>query len=132
MTLVDLIRLAGVAQLLVLIASMQVPLQLDWRRSLAGLPALHRQLFWVYGGYVVLGIVANGLVSLLCAEELAAGSLLARAVCGYVAVFWGLRLPLQWVFDAKPFLKTWWLTAGYHTLTLLFVSFVLLFGYAAL
>ena len=78
---VNLIRLAGAGQLAVLVASALVPLRLNWRRDLAALPTLHRQLFWTYGGYVVLGIVALGGISLACAEELAAGSRLARAVC---------------------------------------------------
>lgn len=52
--LADLIRLAGAGQLCVLVASALVPFRLNWRRDLAGLPRLHRQLYWTYGGYVVL------------------------------------------------------------------------------
>ena len=50
----------------------------------------------------------------------------------YGAVFWGVRLCLQAVFDVKPHLTAWWLTAGYHTLTVLFLSFTAVYGYAAL
>jgi hypothetical protein len=131
-TLSALIALAGAGQLCVLVASALVPLRLNWRRDLAGLPRLHRQLFWVYGGYVVLSIVALGLISLLNARELAAGSGLARAVCAYTAVFWGIRLALQAVLDARPHLATWWLKAGYHLLTVLFIAFTGIYGYAAL
>lgn len=131
-TLTDVIRVAGAGQLSVLVASALVPLRLNWRCDLAPLPTLHRQLFWTYGGYVVLGIVALGSVSLACADELAAGSRLARAVCGYRAVFWGVRLGLQAVFDVKPHLTSRWLAAGYHTLTVLFLSFTAVYGYAAL
>jgi hypothetical protein len=123
---------AGLGQLSVLIAASLVPLRLNWKEELRGLSKLHRQMYWVYGGYVVLSITAFGLLSLFNAGELAAGGGLARGVCGYVAVFWGLRLPLQAVFDVKPHLTTWWLTLGYHTLTVLFLSFALLYGYAAL
>ena len=127
---VNLIRLAGAGQLAVLVASALVPLRLNWRRDLAALPTLHRQLFWTYGGYVVLGIVALGGISLACAEELAAGSRLARAVCTYGAVFWGVRLGLQAVFDVRSHLTAWWLAAGYHFLTLLFLFFTVVYGYA--
>ena len=123
---------AGILQLCVLIASSLVPLRLQWKTSLAGLPRLHRQLYWVYGGYVVMAIIANGLIALVNADELAAGSLLARCVCGYIAVFWGVRLSLQTMLDVKEHLTTWWLFAGYHTLTVLFASFTLIFAYAAL
>jgi hypothetical protein len=127
----DLIRLAGAGQLCVLVASALVPLRLNWRRDLATLPTLHRQLYWTYGGYVVLGIVAIGGISLTCADELATGSRLARAVCMYAALFWGVRLGLQAVFDVKPHLTARWLTVGYHTLTLLFLFFTVVYGFAA-
>jgi hypothetical protein len=126
-----LIRAAGAGQLCVLVASALVPFRLNWQRDLAPLPKLHRQMYWTYGGYVVLGIVTLGLVSLVCADELAAGSRLARFVCGYGAVFWGVRLCLQAVFDVKPHLTAWWLTAGYHTLTILFLFFTSVYVFAA-
>ena len=123
---------AGIAQLCVLIASSLVPLRLQWKTSLASLPRLHRQLYWIYGGYVVLAIIANGLIAIFNADELAAGSLLARCVCGYIAIFWGVRLLLQTVLDVKEHLTTWWLVAGYHTLTVLFASFTAVFAFSAL
>ncbi len=123
---------AGVGQLCVLVASALVPMRLQWNQVLAPLPTLVRQLFWVYGGYVVLSIISLGTICILCADELAAGSGLARAFCAYVALFWGIRLSLQTVLDAKPFLTTWWLHAGYHLLTVLFAGFTLILGWAAM
>jgi hypothetical protein len=127
-----LIFVAGLLQLCVLIASALVPLRLDWRNVFTALPRLHRQMYWVYGGYVVLAIIANGLVCVFNSSELAAGSGLARFVCGYIAVFWGIRVSLQPVLDVKQYLTTWWLKAGYHTLTVLFASFTAFFGWTAL
>ena len=123
---------AGWAQLCVLIASALVPIQLRWKTALDVLPRLHRQLYWIYGGYVVLAIVANGLICIVNADALADGSRLSRCVCGYLTIFWGVRLSLQTVLDVKEHLTAWWLHAGYHTLTLLFVSFTALFALAAL
>jgi hypothetical protein len=130
-TLKTLIFCAGIGQLSVLVASALVPIRLEWKRSLTVLPELVRQLFWVYGGYVVLSIVALGLISLLNSDELANGSTLARSFCVYAACFWGIRLSLQPFLKAKPFLTTWWLSAGYHLLSVLFSSFVLVFTWAA-
>ncbi|MCO6044879.1 hypothetical protein NG895_13280 [Aeoliella sp. ICT_H6.2] len=129
-TLSTLILLAGFGQLSVLAASALVPLQLDWKHEFASLSKLHRQMYWVYGGYVVLGIVSLGLISIACHDQLASGTPLARAVCGYAAAFWGIRLALQAVLDAKPFLTKWWLVAGYHLLTMLFVAFTAIFAWA--
>jgi hypothetical protein len=124
--------MAGAGQLSILIASSIVPFQLDWKKELGCLSKLHRQMYWVYGGYVVMAILAFGLISLFHAREIAAGSGLARGFFGYIAIFWGVRLLLQGVFDVKEHLTAWWLKAGYHTLTVLFLCFTLIYGYAAI
>lgn len=122
---------AGIGQLLVLVASALVPLRLNWKEVFEALPRLHRQMYWVYGGYVVLSIIALALISIFNSRELASGSGLARSVCIYVAVFWGVRISLQWYLDVNEHLTTWWLTAGYHLLTLLFASFIIVYIWAA-
>lgn len=126
-TLPTLLKLIGAGQLLVLIASALVPSRLNWSEELRTLPKLQRQMYWVYGGYVVLGIISLGLLSLLCSAELASGSHLARGVCCYGAAFWGIRLCLQAVFDVRPHLTVWWLRAGYHLLTVFFAGFTLVY-----
>jgi len=116
----------------VLIASALVPSRLNWRVELNSIPRLHRQLYWVYGGYVVMAIIALGLISIFNAAELASGSRLARSVCFFAAVFWGVRLSLQAVLHIRPHLTTWWLKLGYHTLTMLFIFFTVVFSWSAL
>jgi len=131
-TLAQLIFFAGLAQFGILTASALVPIRLNWRQELQALPRLQRQMYWVYGGYVVLSIIAFGLISTFNAAELAAGSGLARAFCGYVAVFWGIRLSLQWVFDVEEHLTAWWLRWGERTLTVLFTLFTIVYACSAL
>lgn len=128
------ILLAGVAHFGILIASATVPFALNWRDSFKGLPLLLRQLFWVYGFFIVLMIIAFGLISLVHAETLAmAASPLARTVSGLIAVFWFARLMVQFfVFEARPYLVNWVYRLGYHGLTVVFVYLVLVFSYAAL
>jgi hypothetical protein len=126
-----LIFLAGVGQVGVLIASALVPFRLNWREELRGLSRLHRQMYWVYGGYVVLSIVAFAALSIFNSRELASGSGLARGFCAYVAVFWGVRVVLQAVFDVKDHLTVWWLKAGYVALTVMFTGFTIVYAWAA-
>lgn len=126
-----LIVLAGFGQLGVLVASAIVPFRLNWREDLRVLPRLHRQMYWVYGGYVVLSIVAFAGLSIFNARELSSGSGLARGFCAYVAVFWGVRLGLQAVFEVREHLTAWWLKAGYAMLTLLFATFTIVYALAA-
>ena len=64
-TLEQFILLAGIGQLGVLIASALVPIRLNWQHEFQTLSKLHRQMYWVYGGYVVMSIVAFALISIL-------------------------------------------------------------------
>jgi hypothetical protein len=131
-SLPTLIFIAGFGQLSVLIASALVPIRLNWRSEFAKLSRLHRQMYWIYGGYVVLSIIAFGVISLVNSGELAGGSRLARSVCAYIAVFWGIRLSLQAVLDVREHLTAWWLIAGEMLLTILFLYFTTVFALAAL
>src|SRR5579863_5070244 len=63
-SLTHLIFLAGLGQATILFASALVPFQLNWRDELRGLPRLHRQMHCVYGGYVVLSIIAFASLSI--------------------------------------------------------------------
>jgi hypothetical protein len=125
--------LTGALQLCVLIASAIVPSVLNLKIVLRDLPLLVRQLFWVYGGYVVLSILSLGLICLLAADDLAEPTILARAFCIYGALFWGIRLGLQPVLaaGAQPYLSDIRLKIGRHLLTLVFIALTLLYAVAA-
>jgi len=72
------------------------------------------------------------LVSLCFATPLASGSPLARAVCGFIALFWGTRLLIQFfLFDARPFMTSTILKLGYHGLTIVFTYFTIVYAIAA-
>lgn len=132
-TLHHLILLGGLGHFAILLASAQVPRVLDWKHELASLHPFVRQLFWVYGAFIVLVIAGFGVLTLMNVDALAAGSQLARGIAALVAVFWAVRLAVQcFVFDARPFLTNAWRRLGYHTLTAAFVFFTQLYGYLAL
>lgn len=131
-SLATLIFVGGLLHFSVLIASSLVPFRLDWKNELASLSKLHWQMYWVYGGYVVMSIIAFGIISVTNAAEIAEGSGLARAFCGYVCIFWLVRLGLQAVLDVKQHLTEWWLTAGYHALSVVFLLLVLIYGWGAI
>ena len=133
MKLETLLRLAGALHFCILIASALAPRGLNWRENLAPLPPLLRQMFWVYGAFIVLCIVSFGTLTLVHAEKMAAGDAVARSVCAFIAVFWLARLGVQlFVFDARPFLTNWFYTAGYRGLTAVFTYFTMIYGWAAI
>lgn len=124
--------LAGGVQLAILAASASVPRVFDWRKNLRGLDPFLRKLFWVYGVFIVMVIIAFGVLTLRHAPVMAAGDPLARWVCGVIAIFWAARLLVQWfVFDAERFLTRWWLRAGYHALTVAFFYLIAVYSWAA-
>jgi hypothetical protein len=55
----------------------------------------------------------------------------ASWVCTYIAVFWGIRVVLQAVFDVREHLTAWWLEAGYLPLTLVFTGLTAVYALAA-
>lgn len=97
MTLETLIRLAGVAQLVLAVASTTIPARLRWKEEMSKLRPLLRRLFWVYAGYILGFHVAFGLLSVVGAGWLLDGSTLATAVTGFIAAYWGARLLIQFL-----------------------------------
>ena len=127
-----LILFGGVLHFFTLIASAMVPKTLDWKGELAKLMPFLRTLFWVYGAFIVLTILAFGVLSVLHPKELASGEGLARGVCAFIAIFWGVRLVVAlFVFDASEFLTTWFFKLGYHVLTVTFIYQTIAYGYCA-
>ncbi|MDF1812331.1 MAG: hypothetical protein P1V20_08955 [Verrucomicrobiales bacterium] len=125
--------LAGLAHFGILIASATAPRALNWNTHLASLPLLLRQMFWVYGVFIVIMIVSFGTLTMLFAPEMARGTPLARAMCIMIAVFWGARLFVQFfIFDAKPWLTTRLYKIGYHGLTAVFIFLTTIYIIAAL
>jgi len=120
--------LGGGMHFCILVASAVTPLALDWKGLLAPLPKLLRQMFWVYGAFIVLTIICFGTVTLMHAPEMAAGDPIGRSVCAMIAIFWSVRLAVQlFIFDAGPFLTRWFWKFGYHMLTLVFIVMVVVF-----
>src|SRR3954451_9960081 len=132
MKLETLLLLGGICHFGILLASALVPKVLDWRSELRSLSPLSRHLIWTHGAFIVLVIVGFGAISVLNAHDLAAGTLLARSVCGLVAVFWLARLAIQlFLFDPGPLLSGPFLKAGYHALTVVFAYLGFVYAAAA-
>ena len=125
--------LAGVCHFGILLASALVPRVLDWRGELARISPLSRHVVWTHGVFIVLTIVAFGLITVVNAATLASGTALARWFCGFVAVFWLSRLFVQvFLFDARPYLTSGFLKLGYHGLTVVFTFMGAVYAWAAL
>jgi hypothetical protein len=128
-----LLQLAGPLQLSILVASALTPRLLHWRSNLAALHPFLRRLFWVYGVFIVLTILAFATLTFLHADAMTAGQTVARSLCIFIAIFWAARLLVQLlIFDLRPFLTNWFYKVGYHSLTLIFTALVFIYGWAAI
>ncbi len=126
------LRLAGLLQLSLLTAGASMSKVTGMREQLAKLSPFLQQLFWVYLGYIGYVLTAFGVLTLVNAEALAAGSTLARSVCVFIGLFWLGRLAVQFfVFDVRPYLTSRWLRLGYHATTMVFVYLTVVYGWAA-
>ena len=126
------IQIGALLHVGLLAAAALTPRVLDWRSQLAELTPLLRQLVWVYGGFITLMIIGFGTLSAFCADSLADGSPLARALCTFLTVFWFARLGVQlFLFDVGPFLDNTLKRLGYHTLTVTFAYLVTIYALAA-
>ena len=98
MRLRELLLLAGAGQLLLVAASGFIPRALGWSEELKPLRPLLRQMFWTYAAYI-LGInLGFGLLAVLAPDSLLDGSLLAAAVTGFTALYWGARVLIQFFY----------------------------------
>ncbi len=100
-----LVLVAGIGQILLIIASLAIPRVLNWREDTARLRPLTRQVFWTYATYIWCINLAFGLVSLR-PEWLLDRSPLAACVTGFIAVYWAGRVLMQFLYfdrsDAPP------------------------------
>lgn len=128
-----LLQLAAALQLSILIASSLTPRALDWRSNLRSLHPFLRRLFWVYGVFIVMVIIAFAALTFRHADAMAAGEPVARSLCVFIALFWAARLFVQFfIFDARPFLTSWIYKIGYHALSVIFSLLVLVYGWVSL
>lgn len=128
---VSLLFAAGVAQIVLAIASLAIPRVLRWSEQTAALRPLTRQVFWTYAGYIWFSNLCFGLVSACLPASLVAGTPLATAVTGFVTVWWGARLVIQFAyFDRTDAPAGIGYRAAEAALVLLFVCLVLIYGSA--
>ena len=131
MNLRFLLMAAGLGQLALAVGSLAIPRMLGWREDTAKLRPLTRQIFWTYAGYIRSFHVCFGLLSLLAPEWLLDRTPLAAAVCGFIAVYWGTRLVLQFTWIDRSQAPTGaFFVAAEAALVTLFLALVLIYGAA--
>jgi hypothetical protein len=127
------ILFAGIGQLAIVLGSLRIPHVLRWGDDVAKLRPLTRQVFWTYAGYIWGTNLCFGLISTLAPGWLIDGSPLAAAVTAFIAVYWGVRVVIQFVyFDRSDAPSGFIFRVAEIVLVGLFVFFTATYGYAAI
>jgi hypothetical protein len=127
-----LLQLAGILHVGLLWAGSLMPGVVELRKHLATLPVFIRRLFWVYYSFIGLCLVGFGVLTFTLAGTLAEGSILARALCTFLAGFWTLRLiAAALVFDLRPYLTSVPRRIGLQAANLVFIYLPVVYALAA-
>jgi hypothetical protein len=99
-----LIRLAGLGQLALVLASTAIPRVLRWREELAVIGPLTRRVFWTYAAYILGTNAFFGIASAVAPGALVDRSYAAFALTAFMAVYWLGRIVVQfvWFRNAAP------------------------------
>ncbi|HLK70078.1 MAG TPA: MBOAT family protein [Bryobacteraceae bacterium] len=124
---------AALGQLVVPIASFQVPARLGWKEDIPKLTRFNQKVFWVYAFYILLSIVSFSVLTWRLHDEFLAGELAARWIAGFIAVFWTVRVLLDvfW-YDHRDWPAGNELVAGHALLTSLFCTLAAVYWFTAL
>jgi alginate O-acetyltransferase complex protein AlgI len=100
--------LAGAGHFVILIASVQVPSRLGWKKDLQSLTSFNRKLLWVQSGFTVLTIIAFGTLTLALHAELLRGDRAALGLACFIGIYWTTRI----LVDAFYFSHADWPKGG--------------------
>lgn len=126
------VRAAGAFHLLTVALAHFTPIPPGWDENLSRLPGVHRRFAIAQNVFIGSVMVFAGVVSLLFARELVAGSVSARALCGGIALWWGGRLVVLPWLRVWPELRTGWLRFGFILLHAECGAFAFVYGWLAL
>lgn len=132
MNITLLLKLSALTYLGLLAAGLLMPRVVGLPNHIRSLPKFVRQLFWVYYTFIGLCLISFGLGTFFLADELASGTVLARAACGFLAVYWTVRFVAgTFVFDLRPYLTNRWRRIGLFFANLVFTALPFVYGWAA-
>lgn len=96
--LVPYIWVAGGVQLLIAASNFLLPSRLRYRENLSRLAPIVRQIFVVHSVYLVLILALFSALCFLYAPELAGGTPLGKFLSACLAMFWLLRILIQFFY----------------------------------
>jgi amino acid permease len=87
--------LAALVQIAIASANFVLPRKLEYRKNLARVSPIIRQVFLVHSGYIVAILIFFAALTFGFASDLSSGRGLGRFLAAFIALFWSCRIPLQ-------------------------------------
>ena len=78
---------AGILHAVPLLAGLSVPRVLRWDQDLRKLDPLTRQLIWTHGVFIVITVLAFGLITVTAAGSMLQGTPLAAGTAAFIGIF---------------------------------------------
>jgi len=101
--LIQLLWIAGIAQLSDVLANVLIPAKIGSRENLARVTPIFRQIFWSHWFFIALVLLLFSILSFLFAPFLAGGTSAGRFLSGSLCVFWLLRTLTQLFWFDRDF-----------------------------
>ena len=127
-----LLKLAGILQIALCIGSLWIPKLLNWKGELSNISKLIRQIFWTYAGYILMFNFSFGLLSFFGAEELLEKTFLSKAVSAFIFIYWLGRILIQFFFFTTSAPKGMIYKIGELALVSLFIFLTFIYGWVTL
>ncbi|HLO98790.1 MAG TPA: MBOAT family protein, partial [Fimbriimonas sp.] len=117
------------AQLLVLAASIQVPIKLNWKSELQLLNPFNRKLMWVYGGFIVSCILGFSIITAVLHNEFLEGGKTQAVLAAFMCLFWVQRLLVdRFYFSDEDWPSELNMRVGHSLLNALFLFLAISYG----
>lgn len=96
------LRIGGALLIALALAHVQFSKRFRWREESARLSPFNRQVLLVHAFFIALAIGLMGLLMLGWPRALATPSVLGKPITAGLAIFWAIRLYVQWfVYDRE-------------------------------
>ena len=122
----EALSIAAVVQLSVAVLNLLLVRIMKWEEEVARMPPLIREVFQVHGWFISVTLAIFGVLTLLFADELSAGTNdLGRCLAAGIGCFWLIRWVIQFTYYGSSHWK------GKRAATTVHITLVLLYGFLA-
>lgn len=127
---IPLLYLAGAFYLLIALVNFFLPGKIQLKENLAHVSLFIRQIFQIHTVFIVLTTLFYASLCFIFPRDLLVGTALSRFICGFIGVYWLLRLSIQFFYYDQSVLKKHALAHWFFSAVFLYQGLV--FGTIAL